>query len=142
MALVSRSITPVSAIRRTANRLARVEETLSKIWGMKMMRRRRPTVKELGFSLVIQGALTYKLPLVGLCKLMVQLNHGPPIFRQKEPEKKDLINSTKKSCTKEIFESITGCKHPLIASGATTIGSSSRTPNKINTKNNKARKTR
>jgi hypothetical protein len=44
MALVSRSITPVSAIIRTANRLARVEETLSKIWGMKMMRRRRPTV--------------------------------------------------------------------------------------------------
>jgi hypothetical protein len=33
---------------------------------MKMMRRRRPTVQELGFSLVKQGALTYKLPLVGL----------------------------------------------------------------------------
>jgi hypothetical protein len=49
-----------------------------------MMRWRRPTVAELGFSLVKQGALTYKLPLVGLCKLKVQLNHGPPIFRQKE----------------------------------------------------------
>jgi hypothetical protein len=34
-------------------------------------------VAGLGFSLVKQGALTYKLPLVGLCKLKVQLNYGP-----------------------------------------------------------------
>jgi hypothetical protein len=34
-------------------------------------------VQELGFSLAIQGAFIYKLPLVGLCKLKVQLNHGP-----------------------------------------------------------------
>jgi hypothetical protein len=110
--LVSRSVTPASTIRRSANRLARLEETLSKIWGMKMMRRRIPAVQELGFSLVIQGDLTYNLPLVGLCKLKVQLNHGPLIFRQKEREKKDLVNSTKRSCTKEIFESLIDCKHP------------------------------
>jgi hypothetical protein len=61
-----------------------VEETLSKIWGMKMMRWRISIVQELGFSLVKQGALTYKLPLVGLCKLKVQLNHGTPIFHQKD----------------------------------------------------------
>jgi hypothetical protein len=36
-----------------------------------------------------------------------------------------------KSCAKEIFESIKGCKHPLIASGATTIRSAGRTPDKI-----------
>jgi hypothetical protein len=112
MTPVSRSITPASTIRRSANRLARVEETLSKIWGMKMMQRRRPAVQELGFFLVIQGALTYNLPLVGLCKLKVQLNHGPLIFCQKEREKKDLINSTKRSCTKEIFESIIDCNQP------------------------------
>jgi hypothetical protein len=50
---------------------------------------------------------------------------------------KDSINYKKrKSCPEEIFESITGCKHPppLIASGATTIGSASRAPNEINTK--------
>jgi hypothetical protein len=34
-------------------------------------------MEELGFSLLKQGALTYKLPLVGLGKLKVQLNHGP-----------------------------------------------------------------
>jgi hypothetical protein len=33
---------------------------------------------------VKQGALTYKLPLVGLCKLKVQQNHGPSLFHQKE----------------------------------------------------------
>jgi hypothetical protein len=49
-------------------------------------------------------------------------------------EKKNLINSTKKSCAKEIFESIISCKHPLTASGATTIGSASRAPDGINTR--------
>jgi hypothetical protein len=49
-------------------------------------------------------------------------------------EKKNLVNSTKKSCTKEIFESIIGCKHPLIASGATPIESASRAPDEINTR--------
>jgi hypothetical protein len=81
---VSRSITPASAIRRSTNRVARhAEETLSKIWGMKVRWRRRPTVQELGFSLMKQWALIYKLPLVGLCKLKVQLTHKPTIFRQK-----------------------------------------------------------
>jgi hypothetical protein len=36
---------------------------------MKMMRQRRPTVAKSGVPLVKQGALTYKLPLVGLYKL-------------------------------------------------------------------------
>jgi hypothetical protein len=43
-------------------------------------------VAELGFSLVKQGALTYKLPLVGLSKLKVQLNHGPQMCHQKRTE--------------------------------------------------------
>jgi hypothetical protein len=38
---------------------------------------KKTSVEELGFSLLKQGALTYKLPLVGLGKLKVQLNHGP-----------------------------------------------------------------
>jgi hypothetical protein len=49
-------------------------------------------------------------------------------------EKKDSINSKKGSCTKEIFESVTGCKHPLIASGTTPIESASRAPDEINTR--------
>jgi hypothetical protein len=48
-------------------------------------------------------------------------------------KKKDSIKYKKKSCPKEIFEFITGCKHPLIASGATTIGRASSAPDKINT---------
>jgi hypothetical protein len=40
----------------------------------------------------------------------------------------------RKSCPEEIFESITGCKHPLIALGATTIGSADRAPDEINTR--------
>jgi hypothetical protein len=76
---VSRSITPVSTIRGSTNRLAvqRAEETLSTIWRMKTIRRRRFAVQELGFSPVNQGALTYKLPLAGLCKLRLQRNPGP-----------------------------------------------------------------
>jgi hypothetical protein len=38
--------------------------------------------------------------------------------------------SKKKSCAKEIFESINGCKHPLIASGATPIRIAGRAPEK------------
>jgi hypothetical protein len=37
----------------------------------------------------------------------------------------------KKSCVKEIFESIKGSKHPLITSGATPIGSAGRAPDEI-----------
>jgi hypothetical protein len=37
----------------------------------------------------------------------------------------------KKSCVKEIFESIKGCKHPLIASRATPIGSTGCAPDEI-----------
>jgi hypothetical protein len=37
----------------------------------------------------------------------------------------------KKSCVKEIFESIKGCKHPLIASGATPIESVGSTPDEM-----------
>jgi hypothetical protein len=43
------------------------------------------------------------------------------IFIQFQKEKKRYV--------KEIFESIIGCKHPLIASGATPIGSAGREPN-------------
>jgi hypothetical protein len=43
-------------------------------------------------------------------------------------------HSKKRSCAEEILESITGCKHPLIASGATTIGSTGRAPDKISTR--------
>jgi hypothetical protein len=53
------------------------------------------------------------------------------------------IYSVKKerSCAKEIFESTKGCKHPLIASGATSIGSAGRAPNKIKARR-KAKKKR
>jgi hypothetical protein len=51
---------------------------------MKMMQMRRSRVAGLGFSLVKERALIYKLPLMGFCKLKVQLNYGPQIFRQKE----------------------------------------------------------
>jgi hypothetical protein len=37
----------------------------------------------------------------------------------------------KKSCVNNIFELIKGCKRPLIASGATPIGSASRAPDEI-----------
>jgi hypothetical protein len=61
---------------------ARAEETLSTIRGVKTIQQRRSAVQELGFSPVKQGALTYKLPVVGLCKLKVQRNHGPYVFCQ------------------------------------------------------------
>jgi uncharacterized protein Yka (UPF0111/DUF47 family) len=50
---------------------------------------------------------------------------------KKQWEEKVYSVSKKKSCAKEIFESIKGCKHPLIASGATTIGSAGRAPDRI-----------
>jgi hypothetical protein len=55
-----------------------------------------------------------------------------------------LVNhhSRKISCEEEILESIIGCKHPLIASGATTIGSSRRALDEIKQKNNAAGKMR
>jgi hypothetical protein len=43
-------------------------------------------------------------------------------------------HSRKRSCAEEVLESITCSKHPLIASGATTIGSARRAPDKISTK--------
>jgi hypothetical protein len=39
----------------------------------------------------------------------------------------------KKSYVKKIFEPIKGCKHPLIVSGATPIGSAGRAPDEIKT---------
>jgi hypothetical protein len=110
------------------------------------MQQRRSTVAGLGFSLVKEGTLFIKLPLMGLCKLKVQINYGPRRFHQKERKikwwkaqrkKEDLLsfkNNNNKSCAKEIFESIKGCRHPLIASGATPIGSAGRAPKKIKRK--------
>jgi hypothetical protein len=40
----------------------------------------------------------------------------------------------KKSCVKKIFEPIKGCKHSLIASGATPIESAGRAPDEIKTR--------
>jgi hypothetical protein len=45
--------------------------------------------------------------------------------------------SKKKSCAKEIFESINGYKHPLIASGATPIRIAGRAPEKIKARTKK-----
>jgi hypothetical protein len=88
--------------------------------------------------------LIYKLPFVGLCKLQVQLNHGFWYFAQKkkgteekyikEEKERLLILQGKKVTPKKILESIKGCKHPLIASGATTIRSARRAPDEIITK--------
>jgi hypothetical protein len=47
------------------------------------MRRRRITVKGLGFFPSKPTYLIYKLPLVGFCKLQVQLNYGLWYFAQK-----------------------------------------------------------
>jgi hypothetical protein len=41
------------------------------------------------------------------------------------------IQFQQKRCANEIFESIKGCKNPLIASGATPIRSAGRAPDKI-----------
>jgi hypothetical protein len=50
----------------------------------------------------------------------------------KEEKKKFAILQGKKQCGRRIiFKSIKGCKHPLIASGATTIGSTWRTPDEL-----------
>jgi hypothetical protein len=94
-------------------------------------------VQELGFSLAIQGALIYKLR--GPWQTKGPTKSRPPnipskgteIMGKYRREKKNLINSKKKSCAKEIFESIIGCKHPLIASGATTMGALVAHPTKL-----------
>jgi hypothetical protein len=50
-------------------------------------------------------------------------------------EKREIINPSRKKVTpKKILESIKGCKHPLIASAATTIESARRAPDEIITK--------
>jgi hypothetical protein len=48
----------------------------------------------------------------------------------------------KKSCEEEILESIKGCKHPLIGSWATTIGSARRAPDETKQKNDAVGKMR
>jgi hypothetical protein len=60
-------------------------------------------------------------------------------WSKKQWEKEGL---KRKSCAKKIFESIKGCKYPLIASGATTIGSADRAPDKIIARIKKSGKTR
>jgi hypothetical protein len=60
----------------------------------------------------------------------VRVNSGKKQRKTKEVHH----HSRKISCEEEILESITGCKHPLIASGATTIGSARRTPNETSKK--------
>jgi hypothetical protein len=64
---------------------------------------------------------------------------GFKCFVQKEKgtvgKQKEVYRYARKiSCEEEILESIIGCKHPLIASGATTIGGARRAPNEIRTK--------
>jgi hypothetical protein len=83
-----------------------------------------------------------------LCKLKIQINKGPKGF-VKERENGHAMKSKKdrrriylfikfqmknKSCVKKIFKPIKGCKHPLIASGATPIGSTCRAPDEIKTR--------
>jgi hypothetical protein len=46
-------------------------------------------------------------------------------------EEKKNPPKNQKAMQKKIFESIKGCKHPLIASVATTIGSAKSAPNKL-----------
>jgi hypothetical protein len=79
---------------------------------------------------------------MSLCKLKIQINYGPQRFHQGE-RKNNMVKSKKieggfsqfqkekKSCVKKIFESIKGCKHPLIASGATLIWIASHAPDEI-----------
>jgi hypothetical protein len=56
------------------------------------------------------------------------------IVEKYKKRRKIHYRSKKRSCAKGIFESIKGCKHPIIASGATTIRSTSRAPNEMNTR--------
>jgi hypothetical protein len=51
-----------------------------------------------------------------------------------EEKERFIIFQGKKVMEKKILESIKGYKHPLIASGATTIGSARRAPDEIITK--------
>jgi hypothetical protein len=62
-------------------------------------------------------------------------------FRPKEwkqwkniKEKDRFIIIQEKEVVQKKYLSITGCKHPLIASGATTIGSASHAPDEISTR--------
>jgi hypothetical protein len=77
---------------------------------------------------------------MGLRKLKVHINYGPQrfcqggrkiIWRKVQGKRKIYSVSKKKSRAKEMFESIKGCKHPIIASGVTPIGSAGRSPDKI-----------
>jgi hypothetical protein len=83
---------------------------------------------------------------MSLCKLKVQINNGPK-GSIKEREKYHMVKNKKdgrrifkvskgkkKSCVKKIFEPIKGCKHPLIASGTTPIGSAGCAPDEIKTR--------
>jgi hypothetical protein len=74
---------------------------------------------------------------MGLYKLKVQaLSFRPEEKGNSRKAKEDYRYSRKISYEEEILESITGCKHPLISSGATTIGSARRAPNEIKQNNN------
>jgi hypothetical protein len=86
---------------------------------------------------------------MGLCKLKVQINYGLRRFHQGERKKygekykdrrKIYLVSRKNGCAKEIFESIKGCKHPLIASGATPIESASHAPDEIKARKKKLKR--
>jgi hypothetical protein len=52
----------------------------------------------------------------------------------KEEKKKFAILQEKIAMQKKVFEAIKGYKHPLIASGATTIGSARRAPDELTQK--------
>jgi hypothetical protein len=80
-----------------------------------------------------------------LCKLKDQIKYGPKgSVKEREKDhmvkhKKDgrrifKVSKGKKSYVKKIFEPIKGCKHPLIASGATPIGSAGRATDEIETR--------
>jgi hypothetical protein len=61
--------------------------------------------------------------------------HRSPTRRKRKGTETFLQDTTIKEWQGvHIFESITGCEHPIIASGATTIRSASRAPDKINTR--------
>jgi hypothetical protein len=56
------------------------------------------------------------------------------LFQKKERNSGEIYKGRKEEIrnpSRKKFESIKGCKHPLIASGATTIGSARRTPDEL-----------
>jgi hypothetical protein len=85
---------------------------------------------------------------MGLYKLKVQLNYGRLTIhlgerRNGRKAKEDYRYARKiNGCEEEILESIKGWKHPLIASGATTIGSARRAPDEIKMKDDTVGKMR